>query len=173
MEEIQKAKVDSLRGKFDEMRMQEGENIEQYSKRIKDVVNSIKSVGGKLEEDDVVSKILRTLLPQYAIRVSAIQELRSLGIVSVSLDSLIGKLTAFELRNYDNSVPKIDVAFKACMISAPTRRRKETGNNSTIRTGHSHECDNLLSKEREQDEIEALLARILPSGKGSIKVNFP
>lgn len=60
---IQKAKVDSLRGKYDEMRMQEGENIEEYRKIIKNVVNSIKSVGGKLEEDDVVRKILRTLLP--------------------------------------------------------------------------------------------------------------
>lgn len=69
---VQKDKVDNLRGKYDEMRMQEGENIEQYSKRINDVVKSIKSVGGKLEEEDVVSKILRTLLPQYAIRVSSI-----------------------------------------------------------------------------------------------------
>ncbi|GLJ43327.1 hypothetical protein SUGI_0899930 [Cryptomeria japonica] len=68
---------------------EEGENIEQYSKRIKDVVKSIKSARGKLEEEDVVSKILRTLLPQYAIRVSSIQELRSLGTVYVSLDSLI------------------------------------------------------------------------------------
>lgn len=161
--------MDSWRGKFDEMRMQEGENIKQYNKRKKDVVKSIRNAGGKLEEDDVVSKILRTLLPQYVIRFSAIQELRSLVIVNVTLDSLIGKLVVFELSNYDNSMPKIDVAFKSSMIVAPAMRRKETKSSSTTRTGHSHEHDNLLSKENEQDELEALIARRLPRGKGKYR----
>lgn len=95
----------------------------------------------------MVRKIFRTLLSQYTIRVSAIQELRFLGKVNVSLHSLIRMLTAFELSNYDNSVPKIDVVSKASMMVAWTRRRKETGSSSTIRTSHSHENDTLLSEE--------------------------
>ena len=39
---VLKVKAESLRGKFDEMRMQEGENIAQYCGRIKEVVNDIR-----------------------------------------------------------------------------------------------------------------------------------
>lgn len=74
LETAYEARVGSLKGKFDDMRMVEDENIEKYGQRIKEVVAAIKSVGGTIEEDDVVSKVLRTLLPLYAIRVSAIQE---------------------------------------------------------------------------------------------------
>ena len=35
------AKAKSLRGKFDDMRMEEGENIAKYCSRVKDVVNAI------------------------------------------------------------------------------------------------------------------------------------
>ena len=38
---VLRAKAESLRGKFDEMRMQEGETIVQYCARIKDIVNAI------------------------------------------------------------------------------------------------------------------------------------
>lgn len=60
---VQKAKVDSLKGNFDDMRMKENENIDQYSQIMKDVVATIKGFGGTLEEEYVVRKILRTLLP--------------------------------------------------------------------------------------------------------------
>ena len=43
----------------------------------------------------MVSKILRTLLPIYAIRVSAIQEMREVANNIVTLDSLIGRLISF------------------------------------------------------------------------------
>lgn len=58
-------------------------------------------------------------------------------------------------------------------MHAPRRRRKEIKSSSTTRTGHSHESDNLLSEEHEHDEIEALLARIFPRGKGKYKGKLP
>ena len=63
-------KVESLRGKFDDMRMQEGENIVQYSNQIKELVNSIKVDGGTISEEFVVRKFIRILLLIYASRVS-------------------------------------------------------------------------------------------------------
>ena len=39
---VQRAKYESLRGKFDVMRMEEGENIAQYVARIIEVVSAIK-----------------------------------------------------------------------------------------------------------------------------------
>lgn len=54
------------------MWMVEGETIQQYGIRIKTVVGEIKSAGGKIEDSTMVSIVLRSLLPVYAIRVAAI-----------------------------------------------------------------------------------------------------
>ena len=43
---VQRAKRESLRGKFDDMKMEEGENVAQYAARIKEVVSVIRSLGG-------------------------------------------------------------------------------------------------------------------------------
>ena len=103
---VLRAKVESLRGKFDDMRMQEGENIAPCCSRIKDVVNAIRGATSKIDDDTVLRKVLRTLLPIYAIRVSAIQELRCMPGNELTLEGLVGRLTTFELSNFDNYRPK-------------------------------------------------------------------
>ena len=75
-QKVQREKKESLRGKFDDMRMEEGENIAQYASRIKEVVSAIRSATGVLDDETIIRKVLRTLLLIYAIRVSVIQELR-------------------------------------------------------------------------------------------------
>ena len=99
---IQKEKVESLKGKFDDMRMKEGENISQYASRIKEVVSAIRSFVGHLDDETIVSKVVGTLLPIYAIRVSFIQELRCILGNKLSLEGIVGRLNAFELSNFDN-----------------------------------------------------------------------
>lgn len=49
----------------------------------------------RMKEGECVSKILRTLQPKYVIRVLAIQEMRIIDKMEVSLDALIGKFTTF------------------------------------------------------------------------------
>ena len=59
---------------------------------------------------------MRSLLPIYAIRVSAIQELRCVPGNTLSFEGIIGRLIAFELSNFDNYKPKnFESAFKAKM----------------------------------------------------------
>ena len=70
-ENIQRVKRESLIENFNEMRMEEGENIAQYASRIKEVVSAIRSVNSTLNDETINSKVLRTLLPIYAIKVSA------------------------------------------------------------------------------------------------------
>ena len=50
----------------------------------------------------MLSKVLRTLLPIYAIIVSAIQELRCILGNDHTLEGLVGRLTTLELYNFDN-----------------------------------------------------------------------
>lgn len=155
------------------MRMVEGENIAQYGQRIKEVVGGIKSAGGKIEDDTIVSKMLRTLLPAYAIKVSAIQELRSVSSDKVTIDSLIGKLTTFELNSFDNTISKVCVStFKASISGTPVRKGKDVCHGYDCRSSHegskgdNDDKDNLM-------EFEALLAKRLPRGTSKYKGKLP
>ena len=49
------------------MRMMEGENIVQYCTRFKEVVKVIRGANGEIKDETMISKVLRTLLPIYAI----------------------------------------------------------------------------------------------------------
>ena len=69
---IQRAKSESLRGKFNDMKMEEDENTTQYIARIKELVSAIKGAIGQIDDDTILRKVLRTLFPNYAIRVSTI-----------------------------------------------------------------------------------------------------
>ena len=97
---VRRAKVEILIGQFDQMKMSEDENIAKYVERIKPSVSAIRASGGEIKEEIVISKVLRTLLPIYAIRVSAIQERRCEEIHKINLDAIVGRLIAFELDNY-------------------------------------------------------------------------
>ena len=69
---VQRAKYESLRGKFDDMKTEEGENIAQYVARRKEVVSAIRGATSHIDDDTILSKFLRTLLPIYAIIFSTI-----------------------------------------------------------------------------------------------------
>ena len=73
---VKRAKAKSLKGQFDQMKMREDENIAKYVEMIKASVSAIKASRGMIDDETIISKVLRTLLPIYAIRVSAIQERR-------------------------------------------------------------------------------------------------
>ena len=99
---VLRAKVESLKGKFDDIRMEEGENISQYIARIKEVVIAIRGATSKIDDDTVLRIFLRTQKPIYAIRVFAIQELRCIQGNDLSLEGLVGRLTPSELSNFHN-----------------------------------------------------------------------
>ena len=73
---VNRAKAESLRGKFNDMKMLDSETISQYYVRVKDVVIAIRGAKESIEDETMVRKVLRTLLPKYVFRVSDIQELR-------------------------------------------------------------------------------------------------
>ena len=101
------------------MKMREDENIVKYVERIKASASAIKASRGTIKDVTVVSKILRTLLPIYAIRVSAIQEMKCDLNSTITLDALVGRLNAFELDNYDNNTPSssnLEFAFEVKLL---------------------------------------------------------
>ena len=99
---------------------------------MKAIISAIKASGGKIDDVIVVRKVLKSLLPIYAIRVFAIQEMRCDPNNQIALDALVGRLTSFELDNYDNYVPSskgIESAFEA-KLSLKKRSKKSKDNQS-------------------------------------------
>ena len=86
------------------MKMKEDENIAKYVERIKASASAIRAFGGEIKEETIISKVLKTLLPIYEIRVSAIQERRCEENHKITLDAIMGRLTTFELDNSNNYV---------------------------------------------------------------------
>lgn len=162
---VKRAKAESLRGQFDQMKMREEENIAKYVERIKTSVTAIRASGGKIDDETVISKVLRTLLPIYAIRVSAIQERRCEENHIITLDALVGRLTAFELDNYDNYVPtskNIELAFEAKLSLKKGKK---------IRLESEEESEE--SSDSDLEVIEALLAKKYSRGRGKYKGKTP
>lgn len=111
----------------------------------------------------MISKVLRTLLPIYTIRVSSIQELRCTLGNYLTLDILIGRLATFELVNFDNyKTSSIECVFKSQLTLNGSKRKKKRKHVES----DSESIDDL-------DELEALLERRLPKGKVKYKGKFP
>ena len=124
---VRREKAESLRGQFDQMRMREDENIAKYVERVKACVSAIRASGGDIKGETVIRKVLRTLLPVYAIRVSTIQERRCEANHNINLEAIVGRLTAFELDNFDNYVPtskNMESAFEAKLSLKEKRKKK-------------------------------------------------
>ena len=91
--------------------MSEDETISKYFLRVEELVNAMKGLGEKIEEPFLVHKILRSLLDKFNSKVSAIEELNYFK--TMSIDQLLGNLTAYEMRiRKDKSIIR-EAYFKA------------------------------------------------------------
>jgi hypothetical protein len=95
-EKVKDAKLQTYRLKFEQLKMNEYETISKYFLRVEELVNAMKGLGEKLDDSLLVQKILRSLPDKFNPNVSAIEELNYLK--TLSIDQLIGTLTAYEMR---------------------------------------------------------------------------
>ena len=106
---------------------------------------------------------MRILLPIYAIRVSAIQELKCILGNNITLKGLVGRLTSFELSNFDSYKPKnIESIFKAKVSLKQPNEKKKKENIKYV----SIDSD---TNEEDVEQLEALLGRRFHKGKGKFK----
>ena len=109
------------------------------------------------------------MLPVYAIRVSAIQELRCIPRNDLSLEGLGGRLTTFELSNFDNYKPQnIESAFKAKVSIKDSEETKKKKKGKAKHVSSDNDID-----EDDVDQLEALLARRFHRVKGRYKGKLP
>jgi hypothetical protein len=139
---VKDAKLQTYRLKFEQLKMNEDETISKYFVRVEELVNAMKGLGENIEEPFLVQKILRSLLDKFNSKVSTIEELSDLK--TLSIDRLLGTLTAYEMRiNKDKSSTR-EASFK---------EDKNT--------------------DSELDDIEAKFVRRLKKGSGKYQGKFP
>lgn len=127
------------------------------------MVNAITGDKGKISDETVTSKVLGTPLPIYVIRVSIVQELRYNPSNDLTLDSLVGRLIAFELWNFDIfTTPTIESSFKSQLVLNKSKKKKGKYEDS-----ESEPFDDYL------EDLEALMVRREPRGKGKFKGKLP
>jgi hypothetical protein len=110
-EKVKEAKLQTYRLKFEQLKMNEDETISKYFLRVEELVNAMKGLGETFDDSLLVQKILRSLPDKFNPKLSAIEELNDLK--TLSIDQLLGTLTAYEMRiNKDKSSTR-EASFKA------------------------------------------------------------
>jgi hypothetical protein len=110
-EKVKDAKLQTYRLKFEQLKMNEDETISKYFLRFEELVNAMKGLGEEFDDSLLVQNILRSLADKFNPKVSAIEELNDLK--TLSIDQLLGTLTAYEMRiNKDKSSTR-EASFKA------------------------------------------------------------
>jgi hypothetical protein len=109
---VKQVKLQRHRAEFENLKINEIEDIATYFLRVDEVVNAIRGLGEDIDESLVVKKVLRSLLLKYDAKVSAIEEIRDL--TNMKMDELHGSLIAYEMRtSTESDQPNNEAAFKA------------------------------------------------------------
>ena len=84
----------------------------------------------------------------------------------MTLEGLVGRLTTFELSNFDNlKIENVEYVFKAKLsLKDPKDKRKKKV---------KHVSSDSDTNEDDVEDLEALIARIFHRGKGKYKVKLP
>ena len=110
-EKVKDAKLQTYRLKFEQLKMNEDETISKYFLRVEELMNAMKGLGENIKETPLVQNILRSLPDKFNPKVSAIEEMDDLK--TLSIDQLLGTLTAYEMRISKDKTTIREASFKA------------------------------------------------------------
>ena len=99
---VRRVRLQTLRGDFESLRMNDSESISLYFDRVQNIVNQLRVNGETLQDVRVVEKILRSLTERFDYVVAAIEE--GQDISTMTLERLMGSLCSHEQRMNQKSV---------------------------------------------------------------------
>jgi len=100
-EQVKRAKLQTLKIRYENLKMHCNESIANYFLHIDEIVNCMRNLGEKFKEVVLVEKVLRSLFAKFDSKVSAIEEKENLQKITMS--QLHEILTAFEMRKEGSS----------------------------------------------------------------------
>lgn len=74
--QVKVSKLQSLKGKYEMLKMGYDENIHSFMDKVNDLVLGIKCADGTIEEDEIVAKVMRSLPPAYKHKVAGWKDCR-------------------------------------------------------------------------------------------------
>ncbi|CAM8876573.1 unnamed protein product [Rhodiola kirilowii] len=110
-DKVRNSRMQAVTTRFEEMKMKESESITEYNTKILELSNEASALGKPIDEERLVSKVLRSLPPRFAMKVTAIEEMHD--ITKLKLDELMGSLRTYEI-NHDFQTGEVKgIALKA------------------------------------------------------------
>ncbi|XP_073127371.1 uncharacterized protein [Henckelia pumila] len=108
---VKKTRMRLITSKFEKMRMEESETIMEYNGRLKSLANEASVLGDPISNENLVSKVLRSVPKRFHTKVCAIDESKDTSIMG--LDELISSFLTYEmeLEAEDDSKDK-SIAFQ-------------------------------------------------------------
>ncbi|GKA91410.1 hypothetical protein Tco_0813280 [Tanacetum coccineum] len=106
-------KLQTLRRDYENTKMKENESLNDYSSRLTDLINQMKSYGDEIEDQRIVEKILISILKKFDPIIAVIEntkELKTLGI-----HDLLSSLKSYEQRMTRHSGKAIESAFQSSL----------------------------------------------------------
>jgi hypothetical protein len=130
---VKTVKLQTLRTRFETLRMKESENVDQFMTRVMGIVNQIRLTGETITDQRFVEKILRSLPKKFEMVVTTILESKDLSCFST--DELLGSLVTHETKLHltDESITN---AFKMQFSFSRGRGRDHQGRGSNHRNAH-------------------------------------
>ncbi|CAJ2638184.1 unnamed protein product [Trifolium pratense] len=92
---VKMSRLQLLTTKFENLRMNDDETIQEFHMTILDYDNQFDALGEKIPEEKLVRKMLRSLPNKFDMKVTAIEEAKD--ITEMKLDELVGSLQTYEV----------------------------------------------------------------------------
>ena len=143
---VKEAKMQTYRAQFENLQMNDSEDINGFMNRVRGITNSLRGLGEVMSDANIVKKILRSLPEKFDSKVSALEEKAEYATNDLSLDMVHSVLEAYEMRKDNGRRTEKAAAFKA--IEQPDRQKEE-------------------------DELLANIAKTFPKGTGSYQGKLP
>ena len=93
---VNMAKLQTYRAQFENVKMNEDEDIASFFLKVVEIVNNMKALGETIEEGVIVQKILRSLPSRFNPKVYAIEE--TTNWETLTMNQLLGNLMTYEMR---------------------------------------------------------------------------
>ncbi|VFQ70476.1 unnamed protein product, partial [Cuscuta campestris] len=95
-ERVKEVKLQTLRFEFEGLWMTESDSVDSFGAKVTNLVSQIRALGDKLEESQVVRRVLRSLREKFAHLAATIEEYG--GLEKKKLEQVFGSLKAHEER---------------------------------------------------------------------------
>ena len=134
---------------YEMFKMLEHENIDEMTTRFMHIINQLKALGKKYTNVEMIRKILRSLSKAWWPKVTTIQEVKDVNVLS--LDALIGSLKTHKIELNEASE---ESNRKGKFIALKSTQRKTSSSKGLKAVEDSDDDDD------EKDEITHLARRI-------------